>query len=99
MIPPSIPVSQPPKGGTEMKIALTVLALVASAAGPAFAGQCPALQAQLEKALGQRYDAGAANAKVIARDAVALHQAGKHDESVAKFDEAAKAAGLTLEKK
>jgi hypothetical protein len=30
---------------------------------------------------------------------MALHQAGKHDESVAKFDEAAKAAGITLEKK
>jgi hypothetical protein len=30
---------------------------------------------------------------------VALHQAGKHDESVAKLDEAAKAAGVTLQKK
>lgn len=82
-----------------MKIALAVLALVVSAAGPAFAGQCPALQAQLDKALGQRYDAGAANAKVMAKDAMALHQAGKHAESVAKYDDAAKAAGVKLEKK
>jgi hypothetical protein len=82
-----------------MKTALTVVALVVSAAGPAFAGQCPALQAQLDKALGQRYDAGAANAKVMAKDAMALHQAGKHDESVAKYDDAAKAAGVKLEKK
>jgi hypothetical protein len=81
-----------------MKIALIVLALIASA-GPAMANQCPSLAAQLDKALGQRYDAGAANAKVLAKDAMALHQAGKHDESVAKFDEAAKAAGITLEKK
>jgi len=82
-----------------MKIALTVLALVASAAGSAMAGQCPELQAQMDKALGQRYDAGAANAKVMVRDAAALHQAGKHDESVAKFDEAAKTSGVTLQKK
>ena len=82
-----------------MKIALVVLALVASAAGPAMAGQCPALQAQMDKALGQRYDAGAANAKVMVKDAMALHAAGKHDESVAKFDDAAKAAGVTLQKK
>ena len=82
-----------------MKIAVTVLALVASAAGPAMASQCPALQEQIDKALGQRYDAGAANAKVLAKDAMALHQAGKHDESVAKYDEAAKAAGVTLQKK
>jgi len=82
-----------------MKIALTVLALVASAAGPAIAGECPDLAAQMDKALGQRYDAGAANAKVMVKDAVALHQAGKHDESVAKLDEAAKAAGVALQKK
>jgi hypothetical protein len=99
MIPPSSAYHSPQKEETPMKIALTVLALVVLAAGPAFANQCPALAAQLDKALGQRYDAGAANAKVLAKDAMALHQAGKHDESVAKFDEAAKAAGITLEKK
>ena len=69
-----------------MRIVLIALALVASAVGPAMAGQCPELQAQLDKALGQRHDAGAANAKVMTKDAMALHQAGKHDESVAKYD-------------
>lgn len=75
------------------------LALVASVAGPAFGGECPALNAQLDKALGQRYDTGAGNAKILARDGMALHQAGKHDESVKKLEEAAKAAGVTLAKK
>jgi len=37
-----------------------------------------------------------ANAKQLAAQAWALHQAGKHSESVAKYDEAAKAAGITL---
>ena len=82
-----------------MKIALTVLALVASAAGPAIASQCPSLADQMDKALGQRYDAGATNAKVMVKDAMALHQAGKHDESMKMLDEAAKTAGVTLQKK
>ena len=77
-----------------MKIALTVLALVASAAGPAIAGQCPDLAAQMDKALSQRYDAGAANAKVMVKDAVALHQAGKHDESMKSLGEAKKILGI-----
>ena len=82
-----------------MKLYVMVLALVASAAGPALASECPALQAQIDKAVGTRYDASAGNAKVLAQEAWALHQAGKHAESVAKYDEAAKAAGLTLTKK
>jgi hypothetical protein len=99
MIPPSSPYHSPQKEEVQMKTALTVLALVASAAGPAFAGQCPDLAAQMDKALAQRYDAGAANAKVMVKDAVALHQAGKHDESVKMLDDAAKTAGVTLQKK
>ncbi len=43
--------------------------------------------------------AAAANAKQLAAQAWALHQAGKHQESVAKYDEAAKAAGITLKHK
>ena len=82
-----------------MKLFVMVLALVASAAGPALASECPALQAQIDKAVGTRYDASAGNAKELARQAWALHQGGKHAESVAKYDEAAKAAGLTLTKK
>ena len=82
-----------------MKSFVTALVLVASAAVPALAGQCPTLQAQIDKAVGTRYDPSAANAKQLASQAWALHQAGKHAESVAKYDEAAKAAGITLQKK
>ena len=82
-----------------MKRFVMALILVASAAGPALAGQCPALQAQIDKAVGNRADATAANTKVLAAQAWSLHQGGKHAESEAKYDEAAKAAGITLEKK
>ena len=82
-----------------MKRFVIALILVASAAGPALAGQCPALQAQIDKAVGNRADATAANTKVLASQAWSLHQGGKHAESEAKYDEAAKAAGITLEKK
>ena len=82
-----------------MKRYVMALVLVASAAGPALAGQCPALQAQIDKAVGTRADAAAANTKVLAAQGWKLHQDGKHAESVAKYDEAAKAAGITLQKK
>jgi len=48
------------------------------------------LQAQIDAAVGTRYDSNAARAKALAAEAWALHQAGKHAESVAKYDEAAK---------
>jgi len=82
-----------------MKSFVAALALVASAAGPALANECPALQAQIDKAVGTRADATAASTKALAAEAWALHQSGKHAESVAKYDEAAKAAGITLEHK
>ncbi|HKC96749.1 MAG TPA: hypothetical protein VKG20_01890 [Methylomirabilota bacterium] len=82
-----------------MKSFVTALVLVASAAAPALAGQCPTLQAQIDKAIGTRYDPSAANAKQLAAEAWTLHQTGKHAESEAKYDEAAKAAGITLQKK
>ncbi len=82
-----------------MKSFVTALVLLASAAAPALAGQCPTLQAQIDKAIGTRYDPSAANAKQLASQAWALHTSGNHAESEAKYDEAAKAAGITLEKK
>jgi len=82
-----------------MKSFVTALVLVASAAAPALANQCPMLQAQIDKAIGTRFDPGAANARSLAAQANALHASGKHAESEAKYDEAAKAAGITLEKK
>ena len=82
-----------------MKSFVTALVLVASAAAPALAGQCPTLQAQIDKAIGTRYDPSAATAKQLASEAWSLHQSGKHAESEAKYDEAAKAAGIALQKK
>jgi len=82
-----------------MKSFVTALVLVAAAAAPALANQCPLLQAQIDKAIGTRFDPGAANARSLAAQANSLHAAGKHAESEAKYEEAAKAAGITLEKK
>ena len=82
-----------------MKSFVAALVMVVAAAAPALAGQCPMLQAQIDKAIGTRFDPGAANARSLAAQANSLHVAGKHAESEAKYDEAAKAAGITLEKK
>ena len=79
-----------------MKSYVVALALLALAAGPALANECPTLQAQIDFALRTRSDPNATIAKQLAAQAWALHQAGKHAESVAKYDEAAKAAGITL---
>jgi hypothetical protein len=78
---------------------VAAVALIASTISPALANECPTLQAQIDAALGTRYDPNATNAKALAAEAWALHQAGKHAESVAKYDEAAKAAGITLKHK
>jgi hypothetical protein len=82
-----------------MKSFVAALVMVVAAAAPALASQCPMLQAQIDKAIGTRFDPGAANARSLAAQANSLHAAGKHAESEAKYDEAAKAAGITLEKK
>jgi hypothetical protein len=37
-----------------------------------------------------------ASVKALAREAWALHKAGKHDEAVTKYEEAAKKGGLEL---
>jgi hypothetical protein len=82
-----------------MKRFVSALALLASTAGAALATECPTLQAQIDAAIGTRYDPSAANARQLATEAWSLHQAGKHAESVAKYDEAAKAASITLKHK
>ena len=65
------------------RLILTVLVgLVALAlASPASAFQCPKLVAQINQATAQRYDPTAADAKVKAVQAQALHAAGNHAES------------------
>ena len=75
------------------------MAMVAFLATPALAGECPLLQKQIDDAIGNRLDATAADAKALAAEAWSLHQAGKHPQSVAKYDEAAKAAGVMLKHK
>ena len=79
-----------------MKTLLIVVAVVGFAVSPVLANECPTLQAQIDTAFGNRADGMAANAKALAAEAWALHQAGKHAESVAKYDEAAKAGGMEL---
>lgn len=62
----------------------------------ASAFQCPKLQAQIDKEFGKRFDRTASGVRSTAAQAAALHRAGKHDESVKAYEEAAKAGGLKL---
>ncbi|MFQ5521290.1 MAG: hypothetical protein ACE5FK_07830 [Candidatus Methylomirabilia bacterium] len=82
-----------------MKKLLIAMAMVAFAATPALAFECPLLQKQIDATYGSRMDATAANVKAIAAEAWALHKGGKHAQSVAKYDEAAKAGGMMLKHK
>jgi len=82
-----------------MKTFVITLATVGLLAGPALAGQCPSLIKQINDATGTRADAGAAQARLLAKESEALHKAGKHAESVTKAEEAAKAAGIALKMK
>jgi hypothetical protein len=78
---------------------VTALAVVAFAAGPALAGQCPLLIKQIQDATAGKTDDNSKKANALAAEAKKLHDAGKHAESVAKADEAAKAINLALKKK
>ncbi|MDQ5875062.1 MAG: hypothetical protein M3526_06735 [Actinomycetota bacterium] len=79
-----------------MKTFLMAVSLTGLLASPAIAFECPTLQAQINDETGRRFDAGSHEAKRIAAEAAKLHAEGKHAESIAKYDEAAKAAGITL---
>jgi len=82
-----------------MKRTLMALALVLATAGAALANQCPLLIKQIEDATAGKTDDASKKAQALAKEAKALHDSGKHAESVAKADEAAAAIGLTLKKK
>ena len=86
-----------------MKGLITGVALgvaIAFGAGVAAAGQCPLLIKQLNDGIAKVSDAKKAeDAKKLVAEAQKLHDSGKHAESVAKCDEAAKVAGITLTKK
>ena len=75
------------------------LGMVAVLAGPAVAFQCPLLIKQIEDATAGKTDANSTKAKELAAEAKKLHEAGKHAESIAKADEAAKVISLALKKK
>jgi hypothetical protein len=75
------------------------LVIAALAAAPAYASECPALHSQVMAQTGNRFDAASHTAKALAAEGDKLHKDGKHAESVKKYEEAAKGAGLTLTRK
>jgi hypothetical protein len=79
-----------------MKTILLTIAALGFAVSPALAHECPLLNRQVMAAADYRLDDAAYKAKMMAAEGDALHKAGKHDESVAKYDEAAKTMGITL---
>jgi len=82
-----------------MKMLMMALTIVALAVAPALANQCPLLVKQVQDATAGKTDDASKKAMALANEAKALHDAGKHADSVAKADEAAKAINLTLKKK
>lgn len=79
-----------------MKTILLTIAALGFAVSPALAHECPLLQQQVLAAADYRLDDAAYKAKMMAAEGDALHKAGKHDESLAKYDEAAKTMGISL---
>ncbi len=82
-----------------VKHLVMAFAAVALAAGPALAVQCPLLIKQIQDATTGKTDDNSKKAIALAAEAKKLHDAGKHAESVAKADEAAKVINLALKKK
>lgn len=82
-----------------MKTLVMALAVVGLVAGPALANQCPLLIKQIQDATAGKTDDASKKAMALAGEAKALHDGGKHAESVAKAQEAAKAIKLELKMK
>ena len=68
--------------------------LVALAAGPALAFQCPKLVGQINDATGNRFDNAAYDAKMKAAAAQKLHSEGKHADSVKTAQEGLALLGM-----
>jgi hypothetical protein len=83
-----------------MRRALLALVTVGLLATTAVANQCPLLIKQLNDAVAARApdDARARTARGLIEQARKLHAEGRHAESIAKADEAAKVLGITLTK-
>ena len=86
------------KGLKAFVIAVVALALMVT---PALASQCPLLIKQLNDAVAKMpaNDPKVVKATPLIAEAQKLHDGGKHADSVAKADEAAKALGIELTKK
>ena len=82
-----------------MRMLMMALAVVAMTATPVLANQCPLLIKQIMDATAGKTDEASKKAVALANEAKALHEAGKHAESVAKAQEAAKVIGLNLQMK
>jgi hypothetical protein len=82
-----------------MRAILLGAALVFVSAAVAGAGECPMRQAQIDTRFGKRFDRQATDAKAKAAEAMALHKAGKHEESVKAYEEAAKMGAVQLTRK
>ncbi len=82
-----------------MKTAVMTIAAIGIAISPAWGNECPLLKGQIDKEVNRRFDSGSNRAKELSNEAMVLHGAGKHADSIAKLEEAAKAAGMTLEHK
>jgi hypothetical protein len=79
-----------------MKHLLAAGTILLALAGPAFANSCPTLAAKAEEAMKTASLDDATKATVTAdiAEGKALHEAGKHAESVAKLNEALKLLGM-----
>ena len=82
-----------------MKKILMALALVVATAGAAFANQCPLLIKQIQDATAGKTDDASKKAQALTVEAKALHDSGKHAESIEKAKEAAAAINLQLKMK
>jgi hypothetical protein len=58
--------------------------------------ECPKLQAQVDREYGKRFDRTASTVRTMAKQAAALHKAGKDAESKKMCEETAKATGMNL---
>ena len=79
-----------------MKKITLALALIAGLSAPAFAGQCPALMTKIEEAMKTATLDDASKTKVteLLAGGKADHEAGNHDSSVAKLNEALALMGM-----
>lgn len=86
-----------------MKRTVAAMAVAVAAvfgAGLVEAGQCPLLIKQVNDGIAKMSDQKKADeAKRLVAEAQKLHSEGKHAESIQKAEEAAKVAGVTLQKK